>query len=137
MGDKHAHAHSSRALQPRFGRNSQGFAMAHAPTCARMMRSMLALWPYLPATTTHGVLARRVDTLTLVTLLPNSFFHHLVRGLNSSFSSCREREVGNHSSVCFACVVRPVTHLPTQPVNTITDITMQDQGLRCQSKGAH
>lgn len=37
------------------------------PTCARMMRSMLADCPYLPATTTQGVVARRVDTLTLVT----------------------------------------------------------------------
>jgi hypothetical protein len=48
---------------------------------------MLALCPYLPATTTHGALASRLDTLTLDTSPPSALFHHLARSLNSAFSS--------------------------------------------------
>ena len=55
---------------------------------ALVMRSMLALWPYFPATTTQGVDSRRLETLTLETLSsPMAFFHHLVKSLNSSLSS--------------------------------------------------
>ena len=53
------------------------------------MRSMLALLPYLPVTTMQGVVARRLDTLTPCSLESSTtFFHHLVRSLNCSFSSC-------------------------------------------------
>jgi hypothetical protein len=51
------------------------------------MRSMLAEWPYFPATTTHGVVASRLDRRTAATSPPSNFFHHVVKGLNSALSS--------------------------------------------------
>mmetsp|Transcript_6039 Transcript_6039/g.13721 ORF Transcript_6039/g.13721 Transcript_6039/m.13721 type:complete len:218 (-) Transcript_6039:536-1189(-) len=55
--------------------------------CAFAMRSMLALWPYLLATTMHGVDSSRLDTLTFWMLAsPIVVFHHVTRSLNSALS---------------------------------------------------
>ena len=66
------------------GRSSELKCLPRMRTCAFMMRSMLADQPCLEVTTTTGVLARRLDTLTPITSLPSCSFHHLVRSLNSS-----------------------------------------------------
>jgi hypothetical protein len=54
-----------------------------------MMRSMLADQPYFEVTTTQGVFASRLLTLTSVTAVPSCSFHHLVRSLYSLWG--RER----------------------------------------------
>ena len=54
--------------------------------CAFMMRSMFADQPYLDDTTTHGVVERRLETLTASIMVSGSLlFHHVVKDLNASF----------------------------------------------------
>ena len=50
------------------------------------MRSMLADQPYCEVTTMAGDLANRLLTLTPVTLVPRTSFHHAVSSLNLSCS---------------------------------------------------
>ena len=66
-------------------------------TCAFMMRSMLADQPCLEVTTTTGVFARRLETLTPITSLPSCSFHHFVRSL---YSSCDGVQMHGHMKQC-------------------------------------
>ena len=60
------------------------------------MRSMLADHPYWLVTTMAGDLARRLLTLTPVTLVPSTSFHQLVRSLNLS---CARHTFNRRSSM--------------------------------------
>ena len=63
-------------------------------TCAFMMRSMLALQPYLLVTTMAGELASRALTFTADTAEPSTSFHHATTSLNSS---CRVADMPHFS----------------------------------------
>ena len=56
-------------------------------TWAFMMRSMLALHPYLLVSTMAGELASRLLTFTDDTADPSTSFHHATVSLNSSCNS--------------------------------------------------
>ncbi len=60
---------------------------ASPKACARMMRSMLALHPYLDVTTMHGVVLSRCDSLTSTLRSPIASVHHLLKSLNASLSA--------------------------------------------------
>jgi hypothetical protein len=50
----------------------------------------------LDETTTQGVVARRLDTLTDSTAAPSASFHHLARSLNSSWGRKGGKVDGQH-----------------------------------------
>jgi hypothetical protein len=55
---------------------------ASPSACARAMRSIVALHPCLPETTTQGAEARRAETRTEeIDLSPVAFFHQRARPL--------------------------------------------------------
>ena len=92
----------------------------HTHTCAFMMRSMLALQPYSPVTSTHGESTMRSLTTTFSTRSPSTSFMSLHSGSNAAMRSSLAFFSSSLSSNLSPSLVHDTSFLPSYSLSCCT-----------------